>query len=202
MAIGWIIFGFVAVVTAILGVFVYTKKRGTIRASIGRAAKSTRKKLFRKNVRESKTAITHARKRKAQTPRGRLKAKRRAQPPGLVVRHVRKPDDPRVPVRVGRKVKAGTVKAAGTARDRYRVHRENRRAAKTETKAIATGPKKLFASEVASYSGRRDPRHVAEMKSSGLCGAPTRDGGSCMNPRMIGKDRCYLRSHGGPGRAA
>lgn len=93
----------------------------------GRAIlKRGRDKLRRKAVRDTKGAWSAHRKVVASTPRGKLRARRRAQPKRLTFGYRRTADDPTVARKLARKTKAG----AGTLWERAKVARANRKASR------------------------------------------------------------------------
>lgn len=186
----WVFYAVVALTTLTGGLLATKKGRGWL--------KRQRRKVGRKAKRDTVGAIRHRRKVRAQTPRGKLRAKRRAQPKRITAGHVREPGDPtrtrRAARWVGTKAKDGTRKAARTAADRYRVRRENRKGPKPAPKpvlALGPGPVK----RKRSTSDTRHEQNLRYLRSRGYCTAKCQDGTNCLNKASIGSNRCHV--HGG-----
>lgn len=129
-----------------------------------------RGRMRRRAVKDSKQAWKTHQAARAATPRGQLRARRRAEPKRLTFGHRRRPDDP-VAARVWIR----------KAHERARVARANRRA----TRPPRPRPLLQLATERAS----------APPSFSRQCGSTaTVDGAPCRNRCLAGRDACHLHT--------
>lgn len=147
--------------------------------------KKVRHRRWEATKAEGKRTWRAHRARRASTPRGKLRDKRRKQPRRWTGGHMRTPDDPTRARVAARKAKAG----AGSLLEKAKVARANRKAGKTAK------PKRILELAAETVNPLNDQKHIAKLRSSGLCGARTQAGGNCMNPNVVGGDRCHV--HGG-----
>jgi hypothetical protein len=160
-------------------------------------ARKKRGKAWGKVKKTSKAAWGYRQKKKAATPRGQRKAKRRTQPPRMTVGHVRAPDDPHPARRAARWV-GGKAKEANDKRKLNKLRKKGQPPKRQPIGQLVT--KSVFA----AASGPK-PKKVSvrttqpQGQGAEHCQAHNQDGTQCGNLERIidgvGVGYCYITKH-------
>lgn len=193
----WLVFAIPGIVLTTLTGWVFFGKGKNARA-VRRKAQRARRKVWTGTKTRYRSTRNYYRAKRAATPRGQLKAKRKAQPHRWTYGNVRTADDPtrsrRAARYAGTKAKHVGTGLLGKARDRYRLRKAN---AAPKTKPSA---RELLATKMSGIAHGSAPAAASSSAHGPKCLAPTQDGSPCQNTCMdlgggVYAGSCWIPKH-------